>query len=628
MDQYQQYIALSKYARFVEGEERRETWDESVDRYIDFFSTKFPQATEALSEASGYIKSLGVVPSMRAIMTAGPALERDHIAGYNCSYLAINDQRAFDETLYLLMCGTGVGYSVERANTEQLPSVPLILKADNTVITVDDSKIGWAEGLRSLITSLYSGRIPKWDLSEIRPSGSRLKVFGGRASGPDPLQRLFTFVVRTFREAEGRRLKPIECHDILCAIAGSVVVGGVRRSAMISLSDLNDDEMRYCKSGEWWKDNVDRQLCNNSVAYPKKPKLGDFLHEWTALYKSQSGERGIFNRQAAKSQATKSARRDPNHDFGTNPCGEILLRNMQTCNLSEVIIRAEDDEASLTKKVEIATLLGTLQSALTDIRYLRPEWKRNMEEERLLGVSFTGIMDNPLMYNMPTSFEEDNLGQRLERMKQVVLDTNGKWAKTLGIPPSVATTCVKPSGTVSQLSSSASGIHPRYAKHYIRRVRADVKDPLATWMVDAGIPSEEDKYNKDNLVFSFPIESPYQSVTRHEMSAMDQLRLWMLYRKHWTEHNPSITVYVSEDEWIGVADYVYQNFKDVGGVSFLPREDDEHTYIQAPYEEINELQYSDFMGKMPSVSFSAYREANDMTVASQELACTGGTCEL
>tara|TARA_R100000541_G_scaffold18038_2_gene27837 strand:- start:1184 stop:3067 length:1884 start_codon:yes stop_codon:yes gene_type:complete len=627
MDQYQQYIALSKYARFVEGEERRETWGESVDRYINFFSEKFPQAKKDLAEASGYIKSLAVVPSMRAIMTAGPALDRDHIAGYNCSYLAINDQRAFDETLYLLMCGTGVGYSVERANTEQLPTVPLKLKPSDDLIVVEDSKIGWAEGLRELITALYNGEVPQWDLGKIRPSGSRLKVFGGRASGPDPLEKLFKFTIKTFREAEGRRLKPLECHDILCAVAASVVVGGVRRSAMISLSDLDDDEMRYCKSGEWWEYNIDRKFANNSVAYEKKPDMGEFLNEWTALYKSQSGERGIFNRQAAMDQATKSGRRDPNHAFGTNPCGEILLRDMQTCNLSEVIIRASDDEELLTKKVEIAALLGTLQSALTDTRYLRPEWKKNMMEERLLGVSFTGIMDNPLMYSID-SYDATFLSWRLERMKEVVIKTNEKWASILGINPSVATTCVKPSGTVSQLSSSASGIHPRYANHYIRRVRADIKDPLATWMADQGLPNELDKHQEDNLVFSFPIKSPAGCVTRHSMTAMDQLNLWMIYRKHWTEHNPSITVYVSEDEWIEVADYVYQNFEEVGGVSFLPREDDKHTYVQAPYEEINELQYADFMGKMPSVSFSAYREAKDMTVASQELACTGGACEL
>ena len=622
MDQYQQYIALSKYARFVEGEERRETWGESVDRYINFFSEKFPQAKKDLAEASGYIKSLAVVPSMRAIMTAGPALDRDHIAGYNCSYLAINDQRAFDETLYLLMCGTGVGYSVERANTEQLPIVPLRLLAANETIVVEDSKIGWAEGLRKLIELLYNGQRPEWDLSKIRPSGSRLKVFGGRASGPDPLEKLFKFTVKTFVRAKGRRLKPLECHDILCAVAASVVVGGVRRSAMISISDLNDDEMRNCKSGEWWEDNIDRKFANNSVGYTEKPSMGDFLSEWQSLYQSKSGERGIFNRKAAMDQATKSGRRDPNHAFGTNPCGEILLRDMQTCNLSECIIRASDDEELLTKKVRIATLLGTLQSALTDTRYLRPEWKKNMEEERLLGVSFTGIMDNPLMH------EGDGLASLLDRLKKEVLKTNKKWAIRLGIPASAATTCVKPSGTVSQLSSSASGIHPRYANHYIRRVRADIKDPLATWMADQGLPNELDKHQEDNLVFSFPIKSPAGCVTRHSMTAMDQLNLWMIYRKHWTEHNPSITVYVSEDEWIEVADYVYQNFEEVGGVSFLPREDDKHTYVQAPYEEINELQYADFMGKMPSVSFSAYREAKDMTVASQELACTGGACEL
>ena len=623
MDSYQQYIAISKYARFIEDEGRRETWDESVDRYIAYFSNKFPVAAEELKKAAKMIKGLGVVPSMRAIMTAGPALDRDNIAGYNCSYLAIDDPKAFDEALYVLMCGTGVGYSVERKFVEKLPDVPADIHETDEVFKVEDSKLGWAKGLRKLISRLYAGEIPQWDLSGIRPAGARLKVFGGRASGPDPLENLFRFTVGVFKKAAGRKLTSLEAHDVMCAVAAAVVVGGVRRSAMISLSDLADDRMRHCKSGQWWDENVNRSYANNSVSYTRKPDMGAFLREWTSLYESKSGERGIFNREAAKNQAIKYGRRNPDHDFGTNPCGEILLRSMQCCNLSEIIIRPEDDLDALKEKARIAALLGTLQSSLTDIRYLRPAWKKNMEEERLLGVSFTGILDSAV-----TSLDNENLKEDLAELRRVVVDTNKEWADKLGIEQSTATTCVKPSGTVSQLASCASGIHPRYAQTYIRRVRADVKDPLANWMIEQGIPNEVDTYNPLNHVFSFPIKSPEGSVTRNDMSALEQLHLWMAYREAWCEHNPSITVYVSEDEWFDVGAFVYQNFGDIGGVSFLPREDGSHSYVQAPYEEITDLHYQELASNMPDVSFADYREQDDMTVASQELACTSGACEL
>ena len=623
MDQYQQYIAISKYARFIEEEGRRETWDESVDRYIQYFSDKFPVASNELIKAAKMMKQLGVVPSMRAIMTAGPALDRDNIAGYNCSYLAVDDPKAFDEALYVLMCGTGVGYSVERKFVEKLPEVPSDLHTTDEVFKVDDSKIGWAKGMRKLVSRLYAGEIPSWDLSDIRPAGARLKVFGGRASGPDPLENLFRFTVGVFKKAAGRKLTSLEAHDVMCAVAAAVVVGGVRRSAMISLSDLVDDRMRHCKSGEWWNENVNRSYANNSVSYERTPDMGAFLREWTALYESKSGERGIFNREAAKNQAVKYGRRNPDYDFGTNPCGEILLRSMQCCNLSEIIVRPDDSFEDLKDKARVASLLGTLQSALTDIRYLRPSWKKNMEEERLLGVSFTGILDNDLM-----NHRNEWLPECLEDLREIVVDTNKEWADKLGIQQSTATTCVKPSGTVSQLASCASGIHPRYAKHYIRRVRADVKDPLANWMIEQGIPNEVDTYNPLNHVFSFPIESPSESITRNDMTALEQLELWMTYREKWCEHNPSITVYVSEEEWFDVGAYVYKNFGMVGGVSFLPREDGSHSYVQAPYEEISDLQYKEISSKMPSVSFSDYRETDDMTVASQELACTSGACDL
>ena len=521
------------------------------------------------------------------------------------------------------MCGTGVGYSVERKFVEKLPDIPSDLHKTDEVFKVEDSKIGWAKGMRKLISRLYAGEIPTWDLSNIRPAGSRLKVFGGRASGPDPLENLFRFTVGIFKKAAGRKLSSLEAHDIMCAVAAAVVVGGVRRSAMISLSDLGDDRMRHCKSGEWWKENVNRSYANNSVSYTIKPDMGAFLREWTSLYESKSGERGLFNRDAAKQQAKKSGRRDPDHDFGTNPCGEILLRSMQCCNLSEIIVRPDDSLVQLREKARIAAFLGTLQSAMTNIRYLRPTWKKNMEEERLLGVSITGILDNWLL-----TTENPDLPELLDDLKQIVIDTNKEWADKLGIQQSTATTCVKPSGTVSQLASVASGIHPRYAKHYIRRVRADVKDPLATWMIEQGIPCEQDTYNPLNHVFSFPIESPDDSVTRNDMTALEQLDLWMMYRTHWCEHNPSITVYVGEDEWADVGAYVYKNFRDVGGVSFLPREDGSHSYVQAPYEEVDSLQYEELKAKMPNVDFSGYREVDDMTVASQELACTSGACEL
>lgn len=635
---YQTYIHLSRYARWREDLGRRETFDETVQRYFDFFdkhlSENYPQALEkyrlARPELETAVLNLEVVPSMRCLMTAGPALERDNVAGYNCSYVAVDDPRVFSEVMYVLLCGTGVGFSVERQYINELPAVPEELHPSDTTIAVADSKIGWASAYRELIGLLYAGKVPKWDLSKIRPAGARLKTFGGRASGPEPLDDLFKFTVETFRLAEGRKLTSIEVHDVICKVGDVVVVGGVRRSALISLSNLTDERMRHAKSGEWWKENPQRALANNSVAYTEKPDVEIFLKEWLSLIQSKSGERGIFSRVASQAQAAKNGRREP-ADFGTNPCSEILLRSKQFCNLSEAVIRAEDTLASIERKVRLASILGTLQASLTNFRFLSKDWKRNTEEERLLGVSLTGIMDSPLMQDIDWNSDalSDNGYAGLKGLQATAIVTNVEWAEALGIPQSVAVTCVKPSGTVSQLVDAASGIHPRYAPYYIRTVRADIRDPLAQFMVKAGFPYEPDATKPDNtLVFSFPQKAPEGAITRNDRTAIQQLELWQIYQKHWCEHKPSITVYVGEDEWLEVGAWVYKNFDSLSGVSFLPRE--KHSYRQAPYQEITKEDYELFVSRMPAVvdwSGVAEFEKEDNTTGSQELACVAGYCE-
>lgn len=625
MDSYQSYIHASRYARWLEDKERRETWDETVDRWWNYMTGKFPVLSKR-QDVKDAIYNLEVVPSMRTIMTAGEALDRNHVAAYNCSFLAVDDPKAFDEALLVLMCGTGVGFSVERQFIQKLPEVPAELNETDEVIIVGDSKEGWAKALRQVISRLYAGEIPKWDTSKVRPSGARLKTFGGRASGPEPLENLFKFAIGLFKKAAGRRLNSIECHDLMCQVAAAVVVGGVRRSAMISLSNLSDDRMRHAKMGNWWNDQVNRSYANNSIAFTEKPDMGSFLREWTAIYESKSGERGVFNREAAKQKAV-SIGREPRDDFGTNPCGEISLRSKQFCNLSEVIIREEDGVGDLKRKVEIATIIGTIQSALIDFKYLSPKWKKNSEEERLLGVSLTGIFDHKIMSGQG-EYEQSVLGGTLEQLRAVTRETNKEWAEKLGIEESKAITTIKPSGTVSQLVNSGSGIHPRYAKHYIRRVRADVKDPLATWMQEQGVPCEVDVYNPQNLVFSFPMASASNSLTRHDISALEHLELWLTYRNHWTDHNPSVTIYVGEEEWAEVGAWVWKHWDEVCGVSFLPREDDSHTYAQAPYEEITEEEWKKLNEAMPVIDFADYAEALDNTTSSQELACTAGVCEI
>ena len=628
---YQQFIHKSRYARWLETEQRRENWDETVDRYLKFMvyqakgKHQFDLPAQDIEDIRDAIIGQEIMPSMRAMMTSGPALARDNICGYNCSYIPVDSPRSFDECMYILMCGTGVGFSVERENVDKLPVISDAMHDTNTVIKVGDSKPGWAKSLRELIALLYAGQIPMWDLSDVRASGERLKTMGGRASGPGPLNDLFKFTVELFRKAQGRRLFPIECHDLMCKIGEIVVVGGVRRSALISLSNLNDDQMAHAKSGAWWENEGQRALANNSVAYKGKPEMGTFLREWLALYDSKSGERGIFNRGAADHQVARNERRETGHMWGTNPCSEIILRPYQFCNLSEVVVREHDTLDSLKRKVRLATILGTLQSTLTDFKYLRKVWKTNTEDERLLGVSLTGIMDHSILSKTVDS------PRWLEEMRQTAVDTNLKYANMLGIPQSAAITCVKPSGTVSQLVDAASGIHARHNDYYIRTVRGDNKDPLTQFLKEQGVYSEADVMKPDSTtVFSFAMKSPDAAVTRTQMTAIEQLELWKTYAIHWCEHKPSVTISVKEDEWMEVGAWVYENFDVASGVSFLPHSD--HTYQQAPYQDIDADEYLEWQeryGKL-AIDWKALSdyEREDNTSGSRELACTAGVCEV
>ena len=628
---YQQFIHKSRYARWIDDEQRRDNWDETVDRYIGFMQDKVLMKhnikldDKTVNELRDSILSLDVMPSMIAMITAGPALSRDNICGYNCSYIPVDSPRAFDECMYILMCGTGVGFSVERENVDKLPVVSDNFDKSDIVIKVADSKPGWAKSLRELIALLYAGQVPSWDVSDIREAGAKLKIMGGRASGPQPLLDLFDFTVKVFKKASGRRLFPIECHDIMCKIGEVVVVGGVRRSALISLSNLNDDQMAHAKSGQWWETEPQRALANNSVAYKSKPEMGTFMREWLALYDSKSGERGMFNREAADKQVARNGRRETGHMWGTNPCSEIILRGYQFCNLSEVVVRETDTLDSLKRKVRIATILGTLQSTLTDFKYLRKVWKDNTEEERLLGVSLTGIMDHHVLSKNVDS------KRWLEEMRQEAVDTNKNFANMLGIPQSAAITCVKPSGTVSQLVDAASGIHARHNDYYIRTVRGDNKDPLTQFLIEEGVHNERDMMKPDSVtVFSFAMKSPDGAVTRTQMTAIQQLELWKTYAIHWCEHKPSITVTVKEHEWMEVGAWVYENFDVASGVSFLPHSD--HTYQQAPYQDIEPDDYYDWQQSYSHVKIDWNKltefEKEDNTSGSRELACTAGVCEV
>ena len=640
---YQEYIHLSRYARWDYSQGRRETWDETVGRYFTFFTEHLQEKHDyklengERTELENAVKNLQVMPSMRCLMTAGPALKKENVAGYNCSYAKVDSPRSFDEILYVLMNGTGVGFSVEEEYTNQLPVVPEELYDTDTVIVVADSKLGWAKAFKELVSLLYGGHVAKWDVSKVRAAGAPLKTFGGRASGPQPLEDLFTFTINTFKNSLGRKLKPVECHDIVCKTAEIVVVGGVRRSALISLSNLNDREMRFAKHGDWYNHNVQRALANNSVNYKEKPDVGTFMREWLSLYDSKSGERGIYNGMSAKKtveqlneryedgDGNRVLRRDPRNDFGTNPCSEIILRSREFCNLSEIVVRREDTRESLKEKVRSATILGTFQSTLTEFKYLSKEWKRNCDEERLLGVSLTGIMDNPI-----TNGTRNGLKELLEELRDVAYETNKEWSDKLGIPTSAAITCVKPSGTVSQLVDSASGIHARHSPFYIRTVRADTKDPLCKLMQDMGFPNEADVTKPDHTtVFSFPMKTPKGAICRMDMTALEQLELWKTYATSWCEHKPSVTISVKEDEWVEVAAWVYDHFDSISGISFLPFS--EHVYRQAPYQDCTEEEYKEALKTMPKnvdwAELSKY-ESQDYTIASQELACTAGGCEI
>lgn len=619
MKDYQRVIAVSRYARWLEEENRRETWDETVKRYCDFviptgakFSAVYPKIYEA-------IKNLEVMPSMRALMTAGPAMERCNVAAYNCSYLPIDNVRSFDELMYILMCGTGVGFSVERMYTDKLPCIAEHFEKTNTTIIVGDSKSGWARAFKELLALLYAGQIPNLDYSKVRPEGARLKTFGGRASGPEPLKRLFEYCVDVFKGAAGRRLRPLEVHDICCKTAEVIVAGGVRRSALISLSDLNDREMATCKNGQWWTTHPHRSLANNSAVYNEKPTVGQFLDEWKALYESKSGERGIFNRQASNNQALISGRRDIDGvHFGTNPCSEIILRPYQFCNLTEVVVRADDTLETLKEKVELATILGTIQSTFTDFKYLRKIWKDNCEEERLLGVSMTGVFDNPKVFPW------------MAELKEHAVAVNAEWAKKLGINQSVAITCIKPSGTVSQLVDSASGIHPRHSEYYLRSIRGDNFDAMTSFMKAQGIPNEPDLMMPNKTtVFYFPQKAPKGAKVRHDLAALEHLEYWLKAQRDWCEHKPSVTINVAEDEWVDMAAFVYKHFDEITGVAFLPRDD--HTYQQAPYQDIDKETYDKWVANSPkSIDWEKLRdyEKEDQTTGSQELACAAGGCEV
>lgn len=624
MGSYESFIAISRYARWLPEEQRRENWAETVTRYVENVVKVDRMWEELDQEIWQAIHDLKIMPSMRAMMTAGPAMERDNTCGYNCSYLPVDDPKSFDEAMFILLCGTGVGFSVERQYINKLPEVPELLFDSETTVVVKDSKEGWAKAYRQFLALLWSGEIPKWDTTRVRPAGSKLKTFGGRSAGPQPLVDLFNFTVSKFKEAKGRKLNSLECHDIMCKIGEVVVSGGVRRSAMISLSNLSDDRMRHAKSGQWWEQNVQRALSNNSVAYTEKPPLEMFMREWLSLIESKSGERGIFNRVASQKQAAKNGRRNSNQEFGTNPCSEIILRPYQFCNLTEAVIRPDDTFNDIAEKVRLATILGTIQSTYTHFPYLRKKWKDNTEEERLLGVSLTGIMDNLIM-----TLETEDIDVLLEDLKNVAIDTNKEWAGILGIEPSTAITCVKPSGTVSQLVNSSSGIHSRFSPYYIRTVRADNSDPLTQLMKDQGVPYEADVTKPDHTtVFSFPVASPEGAFVREDLSAIDQLDLWLTYQRYWCEHKPSVTINVKEDEWLEVGAFVYKHFDEMSGVSFLPH--DGGSYAQAPYQEIDKEEYERLAQEMPEIDFSKLPdyEQEDQTKGSSTFACSGDTCEI
>jgi len=620
LDTYQQLIAASRYARYLPSEKRRETWEETCDRLIGFIKESSPALHHECEKLSKAVKNHEIMPSMRLMMSAGEACKRENISAYNCSYMAINNKRAFSECLYILMCGTGVGFSCERQEIDKLPTLPEDINPCADTIVVGDSKLGWAKAFKKLLSSLWEGDIPTIDYSKVRAAGERLKTFGGRASGPEPLKRLFDFTTDTLVNAKGRKLTSLEVHDIVCMIGEIVVVGGVRRSALISLSNLTDKRMREAKMGAWYNDYSWRGLANNSVAYTETPDMEVFMEEWLSLVKSKSGERGIFNRVASQKQAAKWGRREEKLNYGTNPCSEIILRDKQFCNLSEVVIRAHDTRETLVEKVRLATILGTFQSTLDNFQFLSAEWKKNTTEERLLGVSLTGIMDNKMMSNPDPKF--------LQELRDVARKTNEKYAKRLDVPVSASITCVKPSGTVSQLVDSASGIHTRHSDYYVRTIRMDKKDAIYDFLKEKGVHVEDEQFRPDSTaVFSFPIKSPNGSITRNDKTALEQLELWLTYQRHWCEHKPSVTISVRDEEWLEVGAWVYKHFDEISGISFLPHSD--HSYVQAPYQECTKEEYMKLLKETPkSIDFKELIEDDDMTEGAQTMACVGNSCEI
>lgn len=621
---FQSFIFISRYSRWLPSHNRRESWDECVDRWWNYFTDKVPTLAER-PDVKEAILNLEVLPSMRSLMTAGIALDHDNTCLYNCSYLPIESVDSFAELFVILMNGTGTGYSVERQYTDKLPTVAnKIVKNFDKVIVVEDSKEGWGNALKTLFNDLYSGKHPKWDLSKVRPSGARLKTFGGRASGPAPLDNLFKFLVKVFYNAQGRKLSALECHDTCCAIANAVIVGGVRRSAMISLSDLGDREIAMCKSGAWWEQAGFRSYANNSAVYRGKPPMGQFLEEWTSLYNSHSGERGMINRRALQEQAVKWGR-EKNCEYGTNPCAEIILKPFEFCNLSTVVVRTDDTAASLKKKVELATIIGTVQSTFVKFPYLRPEWKKNCEEERLLGVSMTGIFDNKLTSGLEG---KPKLVRLLENLRDHATATNLKWAEKLGINPSKSITCVKPEGTTSCLVDSASGLHPRYADYYFRRIRLDKKDPLYNLMKDQGVPCEDDVINPTSTaVFTFAMKAPRGTVTTEDLRALDHLDLWKTYQEHYCHHKPSVTVNYKDSEFLEVGNWLWENFDMATGIAFLPGGDN-HTYAQAPFEQIDSATYAAHPKVKVNFNDLMKYESEDNTEVGKEFACSAGGCQI
>ncbi|MDA0320449.1 MAG: recombinase [Proteobacteria bacterium] len=619
----EEYVYISKYSKFLHDQNRRETWAETVKRYkanvLDRHLSN--EMAEIIARA---ILNLEVVPSMRMLATAGPALDRDNVCGYNCAYKAITQPRDFSDALFILSSGTGMGYSVEKKYISQLPKVPSSVKMDEVSFTVQDSREGWQEAVQFAMEEGFLGNIYEYDLSLLRPEGAILKTFGGRSSGPEPLRKTLNYINDLFKKAAGRQLTSLECHDLMCMIASCIVAGGVRRSAMISLGDIDDVEMRNAKNWSLGAFPEERHSANNSYVTNGTPSKEEFEAEWSAMVAGKSGERGIFNRASAKAQAEKFGRKVA--DFGCNPCSEILLvDDGQFCNLSEVIIRADDDFYDLKRKVELATIIGTVQSTFTHFPALPKNWTDNCEEERLLGVSMTGIMDNPL-----TNGVLAGLPGRLNELRNFAIDTNKKWAEKLGISAAASVTCVKPSGSVSALTGTASGIHSRWSDYYIRRTIQSNADPLTQLMIDEGIPHEPSATKPDlETVFSFPIASPLGAVTNGTRSAIEQMEMWLTYQRNWTTHKVSATISVKSDEWDDLAKFVYDHFDEIAGVSFLPYDD--HAYVQAPYEQISAEKYEELNLAFPiSVNWSRLPEfeIEDTTKASQELACTGGACEI